>query len=99
AWNSITATGCEGLHDVVLSVPSTGAMARISGASQARRQIIIAPFDIPVAKIRLGSILACRSIRAITARMKPTSSTLFFSAAPQQEPAFQVARTPLGRRL
>ena len=38
---------------VVLSVPSTGAMARISGASQARRQVIIAPFDMPVAKTAL----------------------------------------------
>ena len=95
----MTGTGCAGWQVAVLSVPAIGAMARISGSSQAIRQLIIAPFDMPVAKMRRASMLAWRSTLTITSRMKPTSSTLFFCAAAQHAPAFHVAMTPLGQRL
>ncbi len=57
-WNASTLTrGVPAAHTGVTLIPDTGAIAaRRPGSAQASRVENIAPFEMPVAKIRFGSM-------------------------------------------
>jgi len=71
-WMSSTATGRDGVQPASANwfSPATGAIAATrSAAWQARRWLIAAPFDMPVKKMRFGSIAVRVATSASSARM------------------------------
>ena len=76
--------------------PATGAAAANTSVRQISAYASIAPLDIPVTKIRRGSIGICRETVATTCSTKPTSSTPFLAGGPQQSPAFHARPEPSG---
>jgi|GEM_PF-5453139 len=88
-WIAITETGATGEVHGTSRSPATGPIpASTTRPSHAMRYAIIAPFDIPVTKTRLGSMPSRRSASRMTSVTNATSSTFRSCAGPQQRPAF-----------